>query len=216
MPDDLTPVEQSVLLILMAEAREVPNAYLTNERKVELKAPGRNKLKARGLIAVREEKRRFYVELTDSGWRWCRRDWPMAPAKTSSVGSALYAVMAGVCRYLDQAGVSLGDVFAPQHAPAAEAAGNEMVSLTSADIEARIRKVYGALAPRPGAPIKLAALRSTLGSLPRADVDRVLVQMNRAPDVSIVPESNQKTLTNEDRAAAVSIGNQQKHVISIG
>jgi len=34
--------------------------------------------------------------------------------------------------------------------------------------------------------------------------------------VQIVPESNQKVLTKEDRAAAVRIGNQAKHLIRIG
>jgi hypothetical protein len=43
-----------------------------------------------------------------------------------------------------------------------------------------------------------------------------LIQLSRAPDVDIVPESNQKVLTPDERAAAVSIGNQDMHLISIG
>ncbi len=40
--------------------------------------------------------------------------------------------------------------------------------------------------------------------------------MNRLPDVNLIPESNQKALEARDREAAVSIGNQDKHLLSIG
>jgi hypothetical protein len=39
--------------------------------------------------------------------------------------------------------------------------------------------------------------------------------MYRSPGVSLIPEENQKTLTAEDRAAAVEIGDQDKHLIAI-
>jgi hypothetical protein len=35
-------------------------------------------------------------------------------------------------------------------------------------------------------------------------------------DVNIVPESNQKALTNREREGAVVIGDQKKHMIAIG
>jgi len=39
--------------------------------------------------------------------------------------------------------------------------------------------------------------------------------LSYARDVKIVPESNQKTLKQADRDAAVSIGNQDRHLIAI-
>ena len=47
------------------------------------------------------------------------------------------------------------------------------------------------------------------------DLDDALARLRRAADVSLIPEENQKTLTDEERAAAVVVGNQQNHLLSI-
>ena len=62
----------------------------------------------------------------------------------------------------------------------------------------------------------LARLRPLLGDVPRGQVDEALTRMERLPDVNIVPESNQKTLTPGDREAGVIIGGQEKHLLWIG
>jgi hypothetical protein len=51
---------------------------------------------------------------------------------------------------------------------------------------------------------------------PRHLVDDVLRELERRPDVNLVPESNQKTLTQQDRDAAVVIGGQDKHLLWMG
>ena len=83
------------------------------------------------------------------------------------------------------------------------------------DIEARIRAAYIELAREPGTWVSLTKIRPLLGDATRAEVDDVLTLMNRMPGVNIVPESNQKTLTQQDRDAAVTIGDQAKHFLSI-
>jgi hypothetical protein len=76
--------------------------------------------------------------------------------------------------------------------------------------------VYTELAGRPGEWVTLAELRTRLTGLERSVVDAALVSLNQLREVSIVPESNQKTLTPEQRTAAVTIGNQDRHIIAIG
>lgn len=49
----------------------------------------------------------------------------------------------------------------------------------------------------------------------RHDLDAALTRMYRIPGVSLVPEDNQKTLTDADHVAALSIGDQAKHLIAI-
>ncbi|WP_271219711.1 hypothetical protein [Streptosporangium carneum] len=83
------------------------------------------------------------------------------------------------------------------------------------DVTARIRAAYAELAVEPGAWVSLARLRPLLGGFARAEVDSALKGMIHLPEVSIVPENNQKALTPEARAAAVVIGDQDKHLISI-
>jgi hypothetical protein len=71
------------------------------------------------------------------------------------------------------------------------------------------------LVARPGGWLGLVKLRAELSDVPRADLDAALVRLYQAPGVSLVPEENQKTLTTADRAAAVEIGLQDKHLIAI-
>lgn len=82
----------------------------------------------------------------------------------------------------------------------------------------RIRGAYDRVVrqqgKRRGAWVKLSDLRPEVGGHRRL-VDAALVQLNRAADVNVIPESDQKTLTRADWDAAVSIGNQAKHLITI-
>lgn len=57
--------------------------------------------------------------------------------------------------------------------------------------------------------------RMTKAGLSRADQDRLLARLERDPDINIVPQSNQKVLTDRDRAAAIHIGGQDKHALFI-
>jgi hypothetical protein len=210
--DDPTPQQRSVLLILMAEARELPNAHLTNHYRVELKKGLRDDLVRRGLIKVRLERSRVHFELTERGWFWCsEEDGTEVPSGMGHGGAVAYAMLAGLQRNLRHLGrATVSELFARLDEPVV--AGEPVPT----DIEAQIRKAYQELATGPSASVKLADLRGLLGGVARSDVDRALIEMNRLPDVSIVPESDQKLLTDQDRAAAVQIGNQDKHLITVG
>lgn len=81
--------------------------------------------------------------------------------------------------------------------------------------EDRIRTAYRLLATIPGAWVILSRLRDQVGGY-REYVDAALRQLSRAQDVNIVPESNQKTLTDYDRECAIRIGRQDRHLIAIG
>lgn len=191
-----------MLLVLMAQARPVPNPELAALGPA-LDKPGRDKLNRLGLIASERVGSRYVHELTDRGWRMCRdlADAPPPPRATGP-SKALQTVLAGLSRYLTAADLSLADVFGVR----AEA--------TPASVEYRIRAAYTQLAPRPGGWVPLRRLRAEVDA-PRDAVDAALVVLHRTPGVSVIPEENQKTLTDEDRAAAVVIGDRPKHLIAI-
>lgn len=87
---------------------------------------------------------------------------------------------------------------------------------STVEIQNQIEDAYHELAAEPMAWVSLARLRKKLDSkLPRAQVDDALRKLERQPNVNLVPESNQKTLTPADRAAAVHIGDQDKHLILV-
>ncbi|MFI7691745.1 hypothetical protein ACIBQ6_21940 [Nonomuraea sp. NPDC049655] len=64
--------------------------------------------------------------------------------------------------------------------------------------------------------LSLTDIRPRLARWTRADQDRVLWKMNLLDNITLVPESNQKTLRPADWDAAVEIGGQYKHCIWIG
>lgn len=203
-PDELTGTEQAVLLVLMAEARPVPNPKL-KELGPELKKLDRERLNRLKLIETTPGTPMVH-ELTDEGWTTCRSLVGTAvPASVRGQGKVLYTVLTAVDRYLRQKDFRLADLFEPEA---------EETNLDS-DVESRVRQAYSRLVARPGGWLGLVKLRAELSDVPRAELDAALVRLYQAPGVSLVPEENQKTLTTADRAAAVEIGLQNKHLIAI-
>lgn len=199
-PADLTGTERAVLLVLMAESRPVPNPDLI-ALGPRLDKAGRDKLNSLGLIESERTGGRFVHELTDRGWRVCRDILAAAPpAGATGPAKTLTTVLHGLQRYLVRADLSLAEVFWPD---------------TPSSPADRIRGAYTALAARPGAWVALAKLRGHLDDLPRTDIDDALGELFRAGAISLIPEENQKVLTPPDRAAALEVGNQAKHLISI-
>lgn len=197
-PADLTGTERAVLLVLMAQAQPVPNPDLLTLGP-KLDKAGRDKLNALGLIESDRSTGRFVHELTDRGWRLCRDILTAgAPPRSTGPAKTLYTMLAAVERYLQAADLSLADVF----------------GVTAPTVDDRIRTTYATLAARPGAWLGLATLRDTL-DVPRPDLDAALHELYRTGAVSLIPEENQKVLTSADRDAAILIGNQAKHLISI-
>jgi len=195
---DLTGTERAVLLVLMVESRPVPNSALIAMGPA-LDKPGRDKLNRLGLIESQRVGNRFVHELTDRGWRLCRDLIDAGPPpRSAGPAKTLYTVLGGLARYLDHADLSLADVF----------------GATPATTEDRIRAAYGRLTARPGGWVSLTRLRAELTD-PRDDVDAALAQLHRTPGVSVIPQEDQKVLTDADRASAVVIGDKPKHLIAM-
>jgi hypothetical protein len=86
---------------------------------------------------------------------------------------------------------------------------------TEPSVEARVRQAYTALAPRAGAWLRHTDVRHQLTDLPSEALDQAFRVLSHAQDVDMMPESNQKTLTAEDRRNAVRVGGQDTHLIAI-
>jgi hypothetical protein len=211
MAEKLSLPETAILLILMAEAREISNPELKERYGLTLDGASRRRLNEFKLVESQKRGRGFVHVLTDQGWVRCVTELNVAspPARAGSAGAALYAVLAGLGRYIERSGLSLAEVFG-------DLGDSPRQSGTpQPDVESLIRKAYRESAREPGGWVSLTELRSLLGGVAKADVDVALRHMNQLPDVNIVPESNQKMLTQADREAAVRLGGQEKHLISI-
>ncbi|GAA3342859.1 hypothetical protein GCM10020358_39390 [Amorphoplanes nipponensis] len=216
MSDDrLKLVETCALLILLKEGQEIANADLKNERGLELKRDSRERLVKRGLVEVRKEGQRLFLNLSDEGWRTALEViGSEPPPRAGFAGATIYAQVDAVRRYLQASHLALSDFYAPPgDVEPAPATGTEP---TTDEVVAQIRKAYDGIAQAPGDAVKLVRIRAALpGDISVARVDEALTVMNRGADVRIFAEANQKTLTDADRAAAVTIGNQDKHLIVI-
>jgi hypothetical protein len=218
---ELTQLQVSALITLWAQPDEwVPNNRLENVLRIRLERPKRDDLAARDLITVRQERKGGPVSmrLTEQGrdhiYQYAQLDTEL-PSGTKSGDAALRAVLVAL-RPIFNGAVTLPALVAGRRlASRVPEPDADRAPDSDLDMEARIRKAYAAVA-RPGAWVMLSRLREAIGAADRADVDGALVRLNRAPDVHIIPESNQKALTAVERAAAVSIGNQDRHAIQIG
>jgi len=207
-PDDLSAKERAVVFTLMAEAREISNPELAQRAGFRLDGKERRKLNDLKLVESRMSGRTFAHELTDAGWRWCATQLSAGlPGKASSSEGALYAVLDGLARYLDYTDQTLADLFRQRAA--------SEISEVAVDIDVLIKSAYHRLAAEPAEFVKLRELRSELPDVPRAQLDSALEQMYRTRQVNLVPQSNQQALTQADRDAALRIGGEAKHMISV-
>jgi hypothetical protein len=123
-----------------------------------------------------------------------------------------------VHRDLERTNRSLAMAFAPDsdsagaHSFAAESASE----VSPSELIDQIRVVYKARAQVPGDWVSIADIRDELGSVGRGQLDAALKQLEQEPDVNIVPQANEKALSERTRQAAVIIGRQPKHFIAIG
>ena len=217
--DDLTAVQCFVLLTLMIKAAPVPNPTFSNS----LKTDARQDLEKRGFIEIVGE-RPMSLELTQKGHdRAVAELGREQPPRSGSAGLALYTTLDFLGRLLDRTGLDARDLFRLRGVDALlsaapgtrEAEPVAVDGAAPADLDARIREAYAALVAKAGDFVMLDELRDTLPGVARPAVDAALVSMNLSADVHLIPESNQKVLTPRQREAAVSIGNQDRHLLGI-
>lgn len=219
----LTGTQSAVMFVLMAQAQEVRNPDLVPA----LDKSGRDKLNQLGLIDSVKANRAFVHSLTDSGWAWCTEELESGPPERATPQlKAMYTVLAGIGRYLRASDHRLHEIFSPATTtPSVErpvtpistgmanGAGTAIGSVPPTS--ARIRETYRSLAAYPGGWVGLAELRSATADVDHDLLDAALVLLQREPGVSLIPQENQKILTDSDRHAAVVVGTQRCHLLAI-
>jgi hypothetical protein len=201
----------------MVAGREMSNPEMLAAYGVKLDGKDRARLNQLGWVASRKVARgAFAHELTDRGWRACVDHLTAAPPRGArSLDKTLYAVLGGLKVFLDRSNLRLADVFGEGPVDRAADTAGAVGAAEAADVEARIRAAYRKLVGRPRGWVGLADLRRQLDGIAERDVDAALKALHRSPHANLVPESNQKALTAEDRRAAVHIGGEDKHLLSI-
>lgn len=215
--DELPARERAVLFALLAAARRVSNGELETQIGMRLTGKERHQLNDLKLVESERVGREFVHELSDGGWRWCADELSAGPVgRGTSLERSLYLTLAMFERYTTAARLSLADVATldvkarprGRHKRRDTAEGD-------GDLSVRVAAAYRVLAPAPGEFVKLRELRDRLGDIPRLALDGALAAMFAAQRVNLVPQSNQQALTAADREAALRLGGEHKHLISI-
>lgn len=207
MADNLTPSESALLIVLMAEAREISNPELDKRYGITLTGAMRTKLNDAGYVKSEKVGRSYVHVLDDKGWDRMHKELNFVSPRSRALGAALSALHDNLRERVLKGGAY--QRFSEMFYRGAAASKED-------DLEVRIRKVYDSLAPHPGAWLKHTDVRGKLGDVPREALDEAFRLLSRAEDVEMMPESNQKTLTDEDRRNAVRVGGQDTHLIAIG
>ncbi|MBM7078476.1 MULTISPECIES: hypothetical protein [Micromonospora] len=208
---ELSSVQRFVLITLMIKGSAVPNTYLRNTAGISLSRPHRDDLRDRGFITVAEKP--LVLELTEKGWGQAIEELSgSVPPRAGAAGGALYIALGFLRGLLDHLKVAPSELFTLRFAihEATLTPAQAEPPTSQLDVASAIREAYGTVA-QSGDLLPLTQLRTAL----KAQIDAALIRMNREPDVQIIPNSQQGDLTAEDRAAAVRIGNQDRHLISI-
>ncbi len=196
--------ERAAMIALMALNKETRNAELKRRYGIDVKKPVRVKLNQDGLLHSRRGAKGYVHELTDAGWAWAVAELDAGvPPRARSTGGALYALLNGLKVALDARGMLLQELFA---SPAPKPAGS---------LRDRIRQAYRSLAPRPWDWVELRDLRAQLGDWSRREVDQELIRMFRKKDVNLTLHEDRGRLTQADRDAALRLGVDDMHLISM-
>jgi hypothetical protein len=213
MAADLTASESAILIVLMAEAREVLNTELQELYGLDVRKTQRDKLTERKYIASKKSGRTYALQLADEGWVRVQDDLDFKLRGAGALGAALAALQNNLRdRVLARAScANLGELFALN-----DIRGAESDHGSEAALRIRIVGAYEALADKPHAWVSLRRLRPFFPDVPRSTMDGALAELSREDGVNIVPESNRKTLTEADVEAALDLGGQENHLLAIG
>ncbi len=199
--------ERCAMLALMALGREALNGELDARFKLGLDKSQRERLNKDGLIASRKQGRGFAHELTDRGWAWATRELRAGvPSRAGSAGGALYAVLNGLAAALERHDMALAELFAI--AP-------DEASPTPEPLSQLIRVAYRRLAKCPRDWVYLSDLHANLNGATKAEIDGTLRAMFHAHEVSLTLEEDQSSLTKEQRSAALRLGADNMHLLSM-
>ncbi|WP_157930445.1 hypothetical protein [Glycomyces xiaoerkulensis] len=204
MPSELTQDQLDKLIALMSFGGSASNNELRQRYRFALTGVKRTSLVNAGLISSDRASSRdpFQHELTDEGRELCREALEAGPAAGAGLGHRIHqGMLERLVQLLEAHGIDVFDSVAAEP----EVATRESLSAA-----------YFELTPSAGEWVSLTELRSKLQDVERASLDRLIHDLHVGGDVALIPEENRRSITPDDRAAAIRIGDEDRHLISIG
>jgi hypothetical protein len=175
--------------------------------KPEIKKADRDALKRAGLIAVEKRGRKTWIELDEKGWAFAAQRLDAELPERSTAGVAILRHwLARLKIFLEANGMSLAEFIAPPQASAP----------FSEPLKGRIRTAYlDTTGGRLNTQASLSGIRARLPDVDRDTLDAALLDMHHAQEALLYPNDNRRALTDADRAAALSVAGEPRHILWI-
>lgn len=208
MVADLTTLARQALIALMVRGERTTNPDLRKKYRLEVTKPAREELVRHGLISWEKGPRNAIIhELTDKGWARAREEFrSVPPEKVSGAWLLHYATLRHLASLMDRTDFKIADIYAEP----------DLGPVIAGSVEERVRDAYLDLAETPGDLVRLVDVRQRLTGVDRAEQDRVLLEMDHRREIHLDPDPARTELTQDDHDAAVLIGGEAKHLITIG
>jgi DNA-binding MarR family transcriptional regulator len=184
--------------------------------KPEIEKAEREALKRAGLIESEERERRaIWLSVTDKGWDWAEQHLAASlPDKTQSGAFVLRAWLTRLQEFLRVRKLRLAQ-FITAEPELAQTESDPAPSPDHVELRELIRGAYLEIAGGFNRRALLRDLRAKLDVIERSSLDTALKRMQREEEASLMQLDNRLDITEEDRRAALQIGNEPRHILWI-
>lgn len=176
--------------------------------KPKLKPAERESLIAHGLITLEKRQRSKHLVLTDKTWDWAASNMARTdpdihfPPNSNAATVVLETLLLKLGTFLRTQPKALVDLLAPE-----VISKDDNLIKNSSEIRQRIYKAY--MQTRDGAtglPVRLSELRKRIADIPRAELDQVLLGMQKNDEISLLAADDMRGIIDEERACAIDLG----------
>jgi hypothetical protein len=207
------PARRALLALLTLNMDDATNSALEEHCGVKIDLPTRTLLKKANLVTAERRGNPYYYALTTDGQEQAQRELAaVAPDRGTRL---LFAIANALAKVMADCDLKAAEVFGTDpisgqaRSKSSAAASAETRDLTDDEIEAEVLATYDRLARRRSDLVSLVKLRGNMPAISRQSLDRRRV-------IHLDPDSNRKALPPEAHEAALSIGGEDKHFISVG
>jgi hypothetical protein len=219
MTQDPSPKQTLLVWVLL---------FTGDEPKISTVKPGlspreRTQMEEAGLIRLEKRGRTTHILLTDKAWGWAAAHLDAAFSSRSSASApALAGLLKKLKAYLEAGDLALADFLRPlPPRPADVFASGELVEPVppaskrpGPELEAAVIRAYlQASGSAWNVWVNLAEIRRRLPDVPRLELDRELLRLERAKRAVLYPIDDPQAIRPEDAAAALDIAGFKRHIV---
>jgi hypothetical protein len=179
--------------------------------KPELTPSEREKLAREGFIEIEQRGRSKHIVLTDKVWERALDDLIVEGTKSPYASTVLQHLLEKLKEYLQSHNISLAEFLHSQHKAIT---GSANIAIAPEDLEEKIREAYLEVSGGSyNVRVHLSELRQHLSDISRAEIDKSLVKMQRAGQLSLMPLDDPQEIRPEDEKAAIDMGGPKRHIL---